>query len=599
MGGILIAAGDVRATEREARIRAMASRSTYRGGLQACVSSGHLTVGVQARSAEASAHIDEALLVAVHGYVYRPGVGAGGAEQSPAALLAERWSARGVDALGEIDGEFSAVIQDRQRGIAWLCNSLSGTRPIYWCSAPDLLIGASEIRQVAVGARLPLRLEPAGLVELLSFHGVRVDRERTEFRGVDRLAAPGVYRIDPLKRRLRPDGQYWAPPPTERLKRADRAGLPERTAHTLTQALASIPDGGKFALSGGYDSGLLWILANRCLPERPPPEAYALIFPGLAADERPTIRALLRQTDSSAHFLPADQVKPSESIDDAVDAVDRLLAAPTFTNLEVLARATAAGGGAGIINGLGAEVSLEATETYAADLLRRGRWHQLLLDAPRFRPYIANEPGSIGARLRYFGKVAIAPPGSWLRRRRAPTRPRWLHPRWHDHWRAGVAELTPTDAGAGGYARAERMGLLRSLGNVATENYEQICQRHGLEAYHPYFHRSALDLGFRIPARESNRGLHTKQLLRDAARWALDGRQPPWPQEKVIFDSLVAQDHDLVLALGPARRWGLVESGVLDPDAAGDLAARLARREPVQPLDTVLAIAERYWRRYA
>jgi hypothetical protein len=460
-----------------------------------------------------------------------------------------------------------------------------------------MFFAASEIRQVAAGADQPLRIAPEGLIELLCLYGMRSDPELTEFCGIQRLAAPGVYRLDPFRPRLQRHGDYWSPPRVRTFSRTERTALPEFTAKTLTRAISSVPGAHSFALSGGFDSGTLWILENRLAQQGRQPKAYALTFPGMAPDETAVIEALLQQTRTSASFLSTAGVLPSQLVDTYVAAIDRVLATPTFTNLDILARAIARDGGQGIISGLGAEVSLEETVVYAADLLRHGRLLTLFVDALRFRDYSGYEPESFFARVRSFARAALAPPGSLFRRQRPGEPPDWLQPHWHATYRAGKDSLRPRTTDAG-YARREKLALLQGLGSTAYENYEQICQVHRLEAYHPFFHRSVLDLGLQLPPRMANRGRHTKQLLRDTARWAMGGKAPPWPERKVIFDAMVAEDHDLLLALGPARRWRLVHADLVSAKYVSAMVRRAEQRQPVCPMDSVLAIAERYWRRY-
>lgn len=571
----------------------MARRADHRGPLTRIASVSSLSVGIQSRAGECSLHADADHIVAVHGYCYLTGTPPTAPPRTPAALVAACWAAAGRTALAQIDGEYSLLVHERRTGHTWLQCSLSGTRPLYWAARADLLVAASEIRQVAAGVGIPQRLAPAALVELLCFHGTLAEREATEYQGIRRLAPGRLYARLSHPPRLHPRGD-WQPPDTLPATAIVRGRLPAEAAELLGKALAALPADAAFTLSGGYDSGTLWLLARR-RPD-PPQHAVAMTFPGMPHDETPVIQALLRQTGGTATFVDATRRLPSDSVDAMVAAVDRVLAAPTFSHLEVLAGAVRAAGGGGLVTGLGAEVSLEATGGYAADLLRHGALVTLLLDALRFRSYAGYEPRTLPGRVKAFARAAVLPSGSRLRRRR-PQPPRWLHPAWRDAFLDAHASRQPT-AVPGGYARAEKLALLRDLGCTAYDNFEQICQHFGLEAYHPYFQRSLMALGFRVPPRVLNRGRHSKQLLREVARLALDGAEPPWPQRKVIFDAMVERDSALLLGLGPARRWGLVAAGILDAAHVAERVERVHNAAPLRPMDSILALAERYWRRY-
>jgi hypothetical protein len=277
--------------------------------------------------------------------------------------------------------------------------------------------------------------------------------------------------------------------------------------------------------------------------------------------------------------------------------MDRVPGAATFTYLDDIGAAVRAQDGSGIITGLGAELSLDADMLYAADLLRRGHWLRVALDALRFRSYAAYEPASRLGRARYFLKTALAPPGSGLRRRRQPRPPRWLHPSRHEFYRSRAAQRFPTPPSEP-YARAEKVDRLRYLGSTPYGNLDQLCQRRGLEAYHPFFHRGIFDLGFRTPPRALTDGMHAKQLLRTTARLALGGQEPPWPLHKTVFDAAIAEDPALLTELGPPQRWRLVQTEILDPEHARQLVERASQGQAVRPFDSALAIAERYLRRY-
>ena len=596
MGSLLAIIGDLPRSRRESRLAAMAHRSPYRGDLH-CTHHCAASLAIQSRTTESSLHEDEHFVVAVHGRAYLPGTPAPHEpEASSARRIATQWTTRGPDCLREIDGEFSLLVHDKLDGAIYACVSISMTRPLFWAQAGDVIILASEIRQVAAGSGMPQRTDIETMVEILCFGTPVLDTERTQYQNIRRLVAPRLYKITPTRPRLNRQGNYWEPPPAIHLQQEQRRSLPERLEHLLSATLAPKQCHCAHSLSGGYDSGTLWILANRDRHRDDRPKGFGLVFPGASHDETKPLLALLRQTGTEAELIDATGSAPSDFVDAHLRNIDRLPAAATLYYMDLVGAAMQQAGATRHVTGAGAEAWLTMQSVYAADLLRQGRLLTLIRDALHYRSYVPDE-GNRLARIRRFAKAAIAPPGSRLRRFRAVAAPGWLHPRWHDLYRSCRASLS-TLAAKEGHSRGSRWLVLNYFSlSSGIEALEQLCQHYELELDCPYLHRGVAEFGFSVPARALTDGRHAKSLLGRTARLGLGGAQPPWPENtKVVHDDAFAADAALVGELGPARRWQLVDAEVITLDLAEQMTDGIAAGRPIKPFHDKFSYAERYIR---
>lgn len=588
MGSLLVIAGDLDTEARQARLQAMARRSPYRGSLRT-LHLHRLSIGIQRRDGDASLHDTGRLVVAVHGRVYRSGgAPSGSPERSCAELIATEWERLGRRCLDTLDGEYSLVVHDRRAGTTLACVSLSMTRPLYWCAAPGVSSVASEMRQAAAGARLPMRLDPEQLVQSLCFGGPVLDTQCTEYAGLSRLVAPRLYGIDTHAPEPRPVGDYWVPPATEPLSAAERSALPGRLLGLLATTIESVPGASGWSLSGGYDSGTLWAAAHRPGRRARGLKGYGLVFPGNAANEERAIRRLLHATDTRAALIRCEGLAPSDYLAAHLRDVDLIPRAGTLFYLDVIGQHMRADGVTCHVTGIGAEAWLSAGADYAADLLRQGRWRQLVTDASRFEHYDPRQLGQ-AQRLLRFAKRTIAPPGSRLQRLRRRPPPAWLHARWHDLFREAARRLDAT-AAREGYGRGRAWSALEHYAvGSGLEAVEQLTERDGLELYCPYLHRAIAEFGFRTPAAEINLGRHPKHLLRRCAETAL-AAPAPWPSTKMVHTAVIAHDHALTASLGPPAAWRLGEIRILAPERyEGDWG---------QPRGMALSYAEHYLRHH-
>lgn len=597
MGSLFTVVSREPAWRRAERLKAMAERSAYRGRLGLA----HLpncSIGVQARRDDSSLHDGDAVVVACHGRIYDPEV-FDAAVQGPSAAgrLAQYWADRGPDCLRQLDGDFSAFVYDRRTSIGYLCVSLSMARPLYFTKRPGLVVVATEVRQVAAGAETDQRLDLERVVESLIAGGPVSAPHRTEYRGIDRLLAPNLYRIETNDPDLRVDCAYWTPPPTEGLTLRDTRQASEELLQLLAETTDTLPGRTAFSLSQGYDSGALWAVAHRQGAPQRQILGYTILPAAAGCDAGVALSRLLAQTSSSATVIHVEESDATAGVPGHSRFVDRIPCVPTLYTMDLLGERAHAAGAACYVLGFGAEAWASAPAQYGADLLRRGQWVELAQDALRFRFYSQRHaPRAVhGVR---FMRIACAPPGSTLSRLRGHLRraPPWLHARWHDalqESREAFARLLVRE----GYERGRKWLALRYYAvGTGVERVEQLGERYGLELATPYMRRRLVEFGFRTPGRVLADGRHPKRLLRRCAALALQ-EDPPWSERKQV-DHVQPNSRDLVQDLGDPRTWALVDAGVVREEYLQALAQAQAQARALTYAHIDLSFKERYARQY-
>jgi asparagine synthetase B (glutamine-hydrolysing) len=585
MGALLVVSSPEPPELRAERLRAMAQRSPHRGTLQQApqVLPG-LTLGIQARHDEASFSTRTDPLVAIDGRVY-PSTGDDPTSGALSAdTLAELWQAHGQAALSRLDGQYALCVVDPTAESAFVCVSLMMTRALHVASGCDALVIASEIRQCLAGARLERRLDAEQVALCFWFSGPVLQREKTEYQGIERLLSPMVYRVRPGCPNLTTVGRYWTPPAILAPRSLDSdPPIAERLVMSLGRAVSTLTGKVGQSLSAGHDSGLLWAIARRTPPRCGAPSKYSLTWPGDPDDERPHLQAMLADAGETATFIDAPSADPSELFEEHINTLDRIPIAQNLRFATLLARHMAQDGVTQHLIGAGAEAALMVESTYLADLLRAGRFLRFFQDILRFHPYSKHSYSS-PARLRYLLASALAPRGSslrsWLQRLRRHELPSGVGAPWQPLCQDAARQLDRSLA-QGGYGRGRRLFQIEhDTLLTGIESVNQVFEHYGIENIAPYTYRTVIDTGIQTPAERLCRGRFGKQAHRDAAAFAL-GKNPAWPTSKLIASALSIAAPCLHEALGPLPRWRLTELGVIDIDVAREMHRRIGHLQPV------------------
>ena len=172
----------------------------------------------------------------------------------------------GEAAIDRLNGMFAFAYYDRAARAVVLVRDRCGIKPLYMATLGDTILVASEIKAFLDYPGFKAALDPAGLVEYLTFQNFLAGR--TLFRDVE-IVPPGTLIAIPLDRaapvRKR---RYWDFHFAANGAR-DRGALVEELDRLFRQAVSrqlvsDVPVGSY--LSGGMDSGSITAIAARQLP---------------------------------------------------------------------------------------------------------------------------------------------------------------------------------------------------------------------------------------------------------------------------------------------------------------------------------------------
>ena len=143
--------------------------------------------------------------------------------QSDTEVLLKAYGRWGEKCLGELRGMFAFAIWDTQRTRLLLGRDPMGIKPLYYCSAGQYFLFASELRTLLGTGLIPRRLDPAGLVNYRNF-GSLYD-PITMIQGISALEA-GHYAVWENGRVT--DTMYWDLAPSRvRSSEANRKYCPK------------------------------------------------------------------------------------------------------------------------------------------------------------------------------------------------------------------------------------------------------------------------------------------------------------------------------------------------------------------------------------
>jgi asparagine synthase (glutamine-hydrolysing) len=315
--------------------------------------------------------------------------------------------------------------------------------------------------------------------------------------------------------------RYWEP--DVRVGVSGTLGeLAEETRRLTEQALVrrgTVHGPLALQLSGGLDSSSLVGVATRLSrsTSSPLPEVVAVsaLYPGMACDETPFIRAVVEHTgvrwcgfDCSAGPTPDSIRRQIAERHEPVDSSD----GPGGEEIRGWLRDI---GASVLITGQGGDGLFATESTAVQDLLSPRRWRELA----------AFERGRFGDRHRAWA-IDIAKNGLWRRlpspvqhgvRRLTgrPTRPSWIPADRHRAWRAASARSQPTWRLPAAHGAARRRRDNTWFGHQAL-HLEEMDGTPGIELRHPYFDVDLVEFVARIDEQQHHTGQFSRVLQRAA-----------------------------------------------------------------------------------
>ncbi|MGA9799645.1 MAG: asparagine synthase (glutamine-hydrolyzing) [Terriglobales bacterium] len=286
--------------------------------------------------------------------------------QSDTEVLLKAYGRWGEKCLGELRGMFAFAIWDAKRSRLLLGRDAMGIKPLYYCSAGQNFLFASELRTLLGTGLIPRRLDPAGLINYLNFGSVY--DPMTMIAGVSALQA-GHYVVWENGRLT--DSMYWDMAPqgkggtTSRYLAGNasaRKNLEDEVYAALDQTVrmhtvSDVPVG--LFLSGGIDSSALAGILSRAGIRL---NTFSIVFREAEYSEAEYSRIVARAFASEHQEILVSQRDLLDAIPYALKAMDQ----PTIDGLNtfLIARQTRAAGIKVALSGLGGDELFAGYSTF-------------------------------------------------------------------------------------------------------------------------------------------------------------------------------------------------------------------------------------------
>ena len=286
--------------------------------------------------------------------------------QSDTEVLLKAYGRWGEKCLGELRGMFAFAIWDAKRSRLLLGRDPMGIKPLYYGSAGQNFLFASELRTLLGTGLFPRRLDPAGLINYLNFGSVY--DPMTMIAGVSALEA-GHYAVWENGRLT--DSMYWDLAPRGRAATASsylattrqrgrlwkRTYTPRWTRAVRMQTVSDVPVG--LFLSGGIDSSSLAGILSRAGIRL---NTFSIVFREAEYNESEYSRAVARAFSSEHQAIMVSQRDVLDAIPYALKAMDQ----PTIDGLNtfLIARQTRAAGIKVALSGLGGDELFAGYSTF-------------------------------------------------------------------------------------------------------------------------------------------------------------------------------------------------------------------------------------------
>jgi asparagine synthase (glutamine-hydrolysing) len=229
-----------------------------------------------------------------------------------------RW---GEDCLAKFRGMFAFAIWDARRHRLFIARDPMGIKSLYYAEASSYFLFASEVRTLLGTGLVPRRIDPAGLLNYLTF-GSAYDT-LTLVEGVRSL--PAGHTLTWEGGTLR-ESSYWdlvdEPRAAAPLFAGNEEQAPERLQPMLEKAvrlqlISDVPVG--VFLSGGIDSSALVSILSR---GGVTPSTFSIVFREADFSEAQHSRAIAARFRTDHHEINVSQTDVLTAIPDALRAMD-------------------------------------------------------------------------------------------------------------------------------------------------------------------------------------------------------------------------------------------------------------------------------------
>jgi asparagine synthase (glutamine-hydrolysing) len=285
---------------------------------------------------------------------------------SDTEVLLKAYGRWGEGCLEKLRGMFAFAIWDAQKHCLFMARDPMGIKPLYYCSAGQYFLFASELRTLLGTGLVPRRLDAAGLVNYLAF-GSLYD-PITLIEGIQALR-PGHYLVWD-QGRVR-DVMYWdlasgKERPGMSIARdsspIQRKTLEDEMHATLDesvrmQMVSDVPVG--VFLSGGIDSSSLAGILTRSGAAL---NTFSIVFQEADYSEAEYSRVVAKKFGTEHHEILVSQRDALEAVPGALEAMDQ----PSIDGLNtyLISRQTRAAGIKVALSGLGGDELFAGYSTF-------------------------------------------------------------------------------------------------------------------------------------------------------------------------------------------------------------------------------------------
>jgi asparagine synthase (glutamine-hydrolysing) len=525
--------------------------------------------------------------VAFQGYLFdRDELSVGGSASDPALVASayERWQSALFDKLR---GGFALAIWDEERQRLVVGRDAMGLIPcFYWWNQRVLLVSPSLdsiLGQPEVKARFNRVLVAEYLQNVRGFQQVG----ETFYEDIRRL--PPAHTLS-VKGKALSLARYWDPvPPGFAWATEDEvSGFTAVLGVAVDRCLSVGAD--SLALSGGFDSVSLAVVAAERRRERMPLHAVSLRFTDPSCDEGERQLHVARALGMPQVIRSFDECLDEDSFVAELQAVSRVSPGPLMSAWQPmygrLLSAAADLGLGHLMTGTGGDEMFYVNMGYAADCLGaldlrslwrfcrvcQATWPGAPVRVARNVLWDEAVKGQLRLRARTLLDRVSPRARDWIRTRRLRrARPPWLMPADGDlmaRLERRAIESPPVEMapGEGAYVRAMRRLPQSPTFSRELEQSRAFAQRAGFGLLFPYFDRDLVELSLRIAPAHLVAGGRAKAPLHRLVAERLPS--VAMPTRKVLFDQLF----DSLFRVHGRRAWtalggplALGELGIVDP----------------------------------
>lgn len=510
-------------------------------------------------------------------------------EESAAAQVELAYKQRGESFLDSLRGGFTLAVWDHQRRCLITGRDAMGLSPCFYHWDGRYYLLSTSLEAITAQPEVGREFNLYAVGEYLQGYCSSHQREETFFRNARRL--PSAHRSS-LRKQTLSITRYWdpIPPGFSWANREELSQFQPILERSVSRCLSAGAD--SLALSGGFDSVSLAILAAEQLKESAPLHAVSLRFDETVCDEGETQVAVPRTLGMPQLLRTVRESLGGESFVAAALALSKSSPSPVLTMWQSMYTGLLKSASAlhlrRMLMGTGGDDLFNVDPSYGADLLAMGQLGDLwrfFRAWQRTSPFpvslVAREVLWYGAARpelnRLVGTVYGHIPPAFQRQLRKLRRHRQVLKPWISRENADFVSVLeqrrrtpPTiEMAPGERSYVRRIRSLPQAPLLLLELDQGIiwARNLGFTLLYPYFDRDLVELLLRVHPEYLLAGGHNKTPLRRLVAARLPS--VPLRKKKVDFtqmdhELLVAQGKDIWKAMkGPTM---LSELGLVDPD---------------------------------